>query len=209
MSFQYRTVQLNRLDWRAYISHPNPVAIALLTRMRIAPREQVRVKAICLAHLVGLKLSPRRKQLLGAFLGIYLKLPPAKEIRVQQDIAQLYPQQKEAVMELLTEWEIKGMEQGLKQGLLQGLEQPLLEQGREEGQQAGREAGQQAGALAIVQRVLTKRFGTLDGALLIQLEQQPTVQLEALAEALLDFHSADDLTSWLVDHPTDFTSENS
>ena len=37
LGFRFRAVQLNRMDWRAFLARPNPVAAALMARMRIAP----------------------------------------------------------------------------------------------------------------------------------------------------------------------------
>lgn len=48
LHFRFRTVQLNRLDWRDFLRRPNPVAAALMARMRIAPSERVHVKLECL-----------------------------------------------------------------------------------------------------------------------------------------------------------------
>jgi hypothetical protein len=38
LDFSYRTIQLNRLNWRDFVRNPNPVAAALMTRMNIAPK---------------------------------------------------------------------------------------------------------------------------------------------------------------------------
>ncbi len=108
LSFRYRTVQLNRLDWRTFVQHPNPLATALMARMAIAPQDRARVKSACLAHLVGLPLSAERRRMLAGFIGVYLRLTSEEEQQVKRDLTALYPQVQETVMELVTEWEIKG-----------------------------------------------------------------------------------------------------
>jgi hypothetical protein len=110
LDFHYRVVQLNRLDWRAYLRHPNPLAAALMARMHIAPRDRRRVKLECLTELAGLPLEPRRKRMIGAFISTYLKLTPTEEQQLQRDLAVLHPNQQEAVMELVSEWEVKGQQ---------------------------------------------------------------------------------------------------
>ncbi|WP_338463094.1 DUF4351 domain-containing protein (plasmid) [Synechococcus elongatus IITB7] len=44
---------------------------------------------------------------------------------------------------------------------------------------------------------MARRFGTLPSNLLLQVQSLPLVQLEGLAEALLDFSSIQDLEVWL------------
>ncbi len=51
LMFQYQVVQLNRMDWRAYLTTTNPAAMALMARMRVAPEDRWRVKAACLRLL--------------------------------------------------------------------------------------------------------------------------------------------------------------
>jgi hypothetical protein len=40
LRFRYVTIQLNRLDWRAYLDRDNPVASALMARMHIDPADR-------------------------------------------------------------------------------------------------------------------------------------------------------------------------
>jgi hypothetical protein len=98
LDFRFRVVQLNQLRWRDYIQHPNPLATALLTRMQVAPRERRAVKAACLAHLVGLPISTKRRRLLRQFLQVYLPLQPAEERLLQEELADLVPREPEDVM---------------------------------------------------------------------------------------------------------------
>ena len=44
LRFRFLVVQLNRLSWRVFLRHPNPVAAALMSRMRIRFDERPRVK---------------------------------------------------------------------------------------------------------------------------------------------------------------------
>ena len=47
-------MQLNRLDWRAYLRQPNPMAAALMAKMRIEPQDRPKVKVECLRLLATL-----------------------------------------------------------------------------------------------------------------------------------------------------------
>jgi predicted transposase YdaD len=74
-----------------------------------------------------------------------------------------------------------------------------LQEGRLEGRDAGMREGRQAEAAALALRQLQRRFGALPpAAQQAQLQALPLAQLEALAEALLDFQSPNDLTAWLL-----------
>ena len=44
LEFRFRVVQLNRLSWRDFVNTPNPVASALMAKMKIAPEDRWRGK---------------------------------------------------------------------------------------------------------------------------------------------------------------------
>ena len=69
--------------------------------------------------------------------------------------------------------------------------------GRQEGRQEGQQEGRQAEAAAMTQRLLQRRFGPLATAKQARLQALPLAELEALADALLDFQTAADLSAWL------------
>jgi hypothetical protein len=54
----------NRLNWLDFVRKPNPVASALMTKMRIAPGDRPRVKLECLRMLATLKLDKARATLM-------------------------------------------------------------------------------------------------------------------------------------------------
>ncbi len=65
-------------------------------------------------------------------------------------------------------------------------------------ERSGIEIGKQQEALSMVTRQLNRRLGNLDDALLERVRSLSVEQLEALGEALLDFTSVADLTTWLM-----------
>ena len=71
------------------------------------------------------------------------------------------------------------------------------EEGIEEGEARGIETGRALGERAIVLRLLNRRLGTVPPELAAQIEDLPPPQVEALAEALLDFSAEADLRAWL------------
>ena len=58
--------------------------------------------------------------------------------------------------------------------------------------------GRQQEAVSVTLRLLTRRCGPLSEATTARIKSLPLEQLETLAEALLDFQSADDLEAWLA-----------
>jgi predicted transposase YdaD len=86
--------------------------------------------------------------------------------------------------------------------------QEWIEEGRQEGRQEGRLQGRQEGeargraaeAAVVTLRQLDRRCGPLSGATTARIKTLPLEQLEALADALLDFNSPADLAAWLAEH---------
>ena len=72
------------------------------------------------------------------------------------------------------------------------------QQGRQEGRHQGRQEGRQAEAVAMTLRQLQRRCGPLPSAQQSRIQTLSLADLEALADALLDFQGAADLTAWLA-----------
>jgi hypothetical protein len=180
LTFQYQVVQLNRMDWRAYLTTSNPAAMALMARMRIAPEDRWRVKAACLRLLAGAPLSGAQRRLIGQCVDIYLPLNARDEQALAAEVARLPGAAKEVVMELITSWERKGRAEGLREG----------RRGLREGQRL------------VVERMLTRRFGALPSGMRARLATLTADELTALADALLDFTSLAEVEAWLATPPT-------
>jgi predicted transposase YdaD len=78
--------------------------------------------------------------------------------------------------------------------------QEWIEEGRQEGLQEGRQEGLQEGEASVTLRLLNRRCGPLSDATAARIKALPLEQLEALAEALLDFSGPADLAAWLAEH---------
>jgi uncharacterized membrane-anchored protein YjiN (DUF445 family) len=107
---------------------------------------------------------------LSGFVDSYLKLNLVEEIEFQTEVANIKVEsQKERVMEIVTSWMERGIEQGGKQE-----------------------------ALRLVSRLLTKRLGEFDAVLDRRLQGLSVSQLEDLHDAALDFTQVNQLMSWLT-----------
>jgi len=74
--------------------------------------------------------------------------------------------------------------------------QDLLDRGRQEGEARGRQEGE----ATVTLRPLNRRCGPLTDASTAEIQALPLGQLEALADALLDFTGPADLAAWLAAH---------
>jgi len=111
LSFRFRAIQLNRLNWRDFLRNPNPIAAALMTKMRIPTQDRPRVKLECLRMIVTLKLNPARTALIGDFMNSYLRLTDAEQFVYNQELDSVEPVQKRqlvAILDNLTEHQIRG-----------------------------------------------------------------------------------------------------
>ena len=170
LEFNFASVQLNRLNWRDYLNQRNPVAVALMAKMRIAPRDRPKVKAECLRLLATLRLDPARTRLISGFVDTYLRLNQQEEQVFQEEIGKLEETERKGVMEIVTSWMEQGMARGAKQE-----------------------------AQSIILRQLTRRVGELPDPVRSQIDALSINQLESLGEALLDFSNLSDLAAWLTE----------
>jgi hypothetical protein len=172
LKFEYTVVQLNRLPWRRFVKQENPVASALMAKMKMAPSERPKVRLECLRLLASLKLDPARTKLIGVFVDTYLSLSAQETKRFEREMGKLAPVERKATMELMTSWEKKGREEGVTEGIVLGQERT-------------------------VQRLVNRRFGVLAQSITKRLEELSSEQLDELTDALLDFSSIADLEAWL------------
>jgi Domain of unknown function (DUF4351) len=170
MDFNFLTIQLNRLDWRAFLTQRNPVAAALMAKMKIDPADRPKVKVECLRMIASLKLDKARTFLISGFIDNYLQLTPVEKQQFQVEVAKIkLPTERENVMELTTSWKEEGIVQG-----------------------------RESATRIIVSKQLTRKFGNLSPELLARVNGLSIDRVEALAEDLLDFTSVGDLERWLA-----------
>lgn len=112
LDFRYHMIQLNQLSWRSYLQTTNPVAMALMARMTIAPHERWRVKAASLRLLAGAPLTGMQRRLLSQFVDVYLPLQTTERAAFQAEVARFATAEQEAVMEIVTSWQREGRAEG-------------------------------------------------------------------------------------------------
>ncbi|MEA5569254.1 hypothetical protein [Anabaena sp. UHCC 0399] len=110
LEFQFGAIQLNRLSWRDFLTQPNPVAAALMSKMNIPQQERPQVKAECLRLLATLKLDPARMQLISGFVDTYLRLDDTEKQVFQAAISTMGLDEQEEIMEIVTSWQEETLE---------------------------------------------------------------------------------------------------
>jgi hypothetical protein len=182
LDFNFKVIQLNRLDWRDFLNRPNPVASALMSKMRIAPEDRPRVKVECLRLLITLQLDPARMTLISGFIDIYLRLDDDEKLRFAEQLSNIEPlEQQVQVMQIVTSWMREGIEQGLTQGRVEG-----------------RLEGQRTEALSLILGQLARQVGSLPNETQQRVDQLSLTQLETLSLDLLGFADLTDLQDWLT-----------
>ena len=159
--------------------------------LRILGKGKVQEKAIEELNALS-KDNPYRDSVLELVSNLFTMLQLNQEKRQQ-----LTKEDTELIMKLspiytarLEEREKIGLEKGLQQGMEQG-----IQRGVEQGIQRGI---QQEASLII--RLLKRKVGELSPDLETSVMGLPINILEDLGEALLDFNSLDDLTTWLEEN---------
>ena len=96
---------------------------------------------------------------------------------------------RDTMRESVTYQEI--LQEGRQEGVLKG-----WQEGRQEGVLKGRQEGRKQGLVAVVLRLLTRKFGTLLPKIHTKVARLKIDRLENLAEAILDFETVADLELW-------------
>ncbi|MBL8228483.1 MAG: Rpn family recombination-promoting nuclease/putative transposase [Bryobacterales bacterium] len=194
LRFRYHVVQLNRLSWRRFLTSSNPVASALMAKMKMAERDRPRVKAQCLRLMVKLRLDPARQELIAQFVDRYLNLTEIEERRFRRTIERmdLQPEEKEKVVEYVTSWEQRGVEKGIAIGIEKGRNEGI-EKGRSEGIEKGRSEGIET-LQAVLLDLIGTRFGPPSDATIRRIQSiQSMNDLRQLAHSVMHASSLSEL----------------
>ena len=169
LRFNYRAIRLNHLNWQEYAQLRNPVASALMAKMKMKRQERPLVKLECLKQMARLRLNQAQAKMISGFVDTYLRLEGQEEEVFQAELDRIEPSEKEVVMEVVTSWMEEGIERGIERG-----------------------------ERSLILRQLHRRVGSLSQGIQAQVELLSLERLEALGEALLDFTSLVDLENWLA-----------
>ena len=158
---------------------PNPVASALMARMKIRKRERPLVKLQCLRLLATLLLDKEKSGLISHFVSSYLRLN-SQEMRVyEENLETISVQERQVVMQYTNEWIEQGFERGIEQGLERG-----IEQGIEKGLEQGRREGSEKASRRSLKYTLELKFAQAAAPIIARLPDLDLEVLERLQDAV-------------------------
>ncbi|HLP88679.1 MAG TPA: DUF4351 domain-containing protein, partial [Nostocaceae cyanobacterium] len=111
-------------------------------------------------------------ELISGFIDTYLRLNAAEEQQLERELKQANLVEEEKVMQIVTSWMEKGIEQGITQG-----------------------------ELRIIKKQLKRRFINIEPSLEKRIDSLSSEKLENLSEAIFDLQSLEDLIKWLDAQP--------
>lgn len=119
LNFQYLTLELAQLDWQTYAKRENPVASALMVRMKIERQDRPRVKVQCLRLLATLRVDQQKSALISRFVDSYLRLNQA-EMRIFDHEVEttLSEEERQSMMRITTSWKEEGRLEGREEGIV-------------------------------------------------------------------------------------------
>ena len=179
LEFNYAVVQLNRLNWRDFLKNRNPVAAALMAKMKIAPQERPQVKLECLRLLATLRLDVAKTKMISGFVDSYLKLNESEEEIFQNQINKINSEEKQKIMVITTSWKEEGIREGRKLELIES----ILE-------------------------ILEFKSIKLSDILEEEIKDLEMAQLKKLRKAALEFKNMEELQHWLDDFKPSETRSN-
>ena len=172
--FNYEVIQLNRLDWKDFVDSQNPIASALMAKMKIHPKDKAIAKAACMKMMLSLELSSEESALIAGIIHAYIRLTPAESVLFDRATSEFDPALKEKAMLLTNPWEEKGMERG-----------SITE------------------AQRLTLRFIGRRFGDIPENLEGRIRRLSLQPLKDLHDSLFDFSQLSDVEEWLKRHAED------
>ena len=199
------------LQLHPHVQHLAVVVVVPHRRLNLGPVQLPRQLQVFLHGVIWLSLEELGQQVDSDPLLALLTLPvqPETELvpRSQQILARrpdLFPAVQTILLErlpLLTREDLMEIATIPAKDLRHTrVAQEWIEEGRQEGEARGEARGRALGEATVTLRLLNRRCGPLSEATTARIQTLPLEQLEALAEALLDFSGPADLAAWLAEH---------
>ena len=118
--FDFHLIKLSQLDYRPFLKSANPLAFALMAKMKYTRRQRVRLKADFLRLILRSGVDAARESLLVEFVETYMPLRTADEVHQFDELVQVDESYVE-VRNMVTAYEKVGIEKGIEKGKLEAL----------------------------------------------------------------------------------------
>ena len=122
--FDYHLIKLSQLDHRRFLESDNPLAFALMAKMKYTRRQRVRLKADFLRLILRAGIDPARQSLLVDFVETYMPLAAVEQTQFTK-LVQVDETYRE-VEQMVTTYELAGIKKGMEKGMEKGLEKGKL-----------------------------------------------------------------------------------
>jgi len=178
--YQFQPIQLNRLKWQDYIGSGNPVAVALMSKMNVAPEDRATIRREFYNLFTTGKLNNRQLRIIDEFMQSYLKLTTQEKEQIRAEMEPTMPTQAQPQYRtFLYEEHREAYEEGIEKGVAQGVH---------------------SGAVRLTMRLLEDKFDTIDETMRQQITALPTETVEDLSVAVSRMQTEEDLQNWLTAH---------
>jgi hypothetical protein len=147
--------------------------------MNIAPEDRPRVKLECVRLFTTLKLSPAKSRLIRQFIDSYLQLSEREIKQYNRQLQTIQPPEREAIMEVMNEWEAIGEKRGEKRG---------------------EERGRRLERLDLLLDDLQGRFDRIPKRVRVRLEALSFDRLKEVRQALPAFGDLSEVERWIDEH---------
>ncbi|CAM4481178.1 Rpn family recombination-promoting nuclease/putative transposase [Paenibacillus macerans] len=119
LHFQFLKVELQNHHWRKFVDSNNPVAAALLAKMGYNRGEEREMRLAYLRMILQLRkrLDSARIKLIMSFADLYFVPDPKQDEAMLYELTNQYPEEREAIMELMPAWMRLGYEKGREEGV--------------------------------------------------------------------------------------------
>lgn len=122
--FDFHLIKLSQLDYGRFLKSNNPLAFALMAKMKYTRRERVRLKADFLRLILRAGIDSARQSLLVDFVETYMPLATSEQSLFTQ-LIQVDETYRE-VKEMVTVYEKAGIKKGRQEGREEGKLEALL-----------------------------------------------------------------------------------
>ena len=121
--FDFHLIKLSQRDHRRFLKSDNPLAFALMAKMKYTRRQRVRLKADFLRLILRAGIDSARESLLVEFVETYMPLATAEQSQFTQlvQVDESYAEVKQMVTAYEKAGIKKGMEKGMEKGKLEAL----------------------------------------------------------------------------------------
>ncbi|MFC5402750.1 Rpn family recombination-promoting nuclease/putative transposase [Cohnella soli] len=123
--FKFLKVELRKQNWRRFIDSDNPVAAALLAKMGYNDSEKKELRSAYLRMILRLrkKFDSARIALIMSVADMYFVPDREQDEAVLKELQERYPEEGDAIMDLMPAWKRWGYEEGIEQGKAEGKEE--------------------------------------------------------------------------------------